>query len=142
MGKKIILVSHGKLSSGMMHSIRMIVGERKDLSCYGMMPGEHYQPITDQIEQEVVSHPDTQYIVIADLLGGSVCNGIMTLLHHPNLKLVAGMNMGLVINLLLEPEAMTDDRIDEKIGEAKELVIRIKPEGEANEDSPEDFFSC
>lgn len=140
MNKKIILASHGKLSAGMIHSIQMIVGKREDLSCYGMMPGEHYQPIADQIEQEIISRPDVQYIVITDLLGGSVCNGIMTLRHYSNLKLVAGMNMGLVINLLLEPAAMTDEQIDEKIREAKESVIRIGPENVEKADNLENFF--
>lgn len=139
MDKKVILVSHGKLSAGMLHSVQMIVGEREDLCCYGMMPGEHYQPIVDAIEAEAASHPQVQYIVIADLLGGSVCNGMMTLAHHSNLKLVAGMNMGLVINLLLEPEALKDEQIDDKIQEAKDIILRVKPEDlEKKED--EDFF--
>ena len=37
-GKKIILVSHGKLSEGMLHSVQMIIGKNEDLSCMGMMP--------------------------------------------------------------------------------------------------------
>ena len=41
MEKKIILVSHGKLSKGMAHSVQMISGENEALSYYGMMPGEH-----------------------------------------------------------------------------------------------------
>ena len=139
MNKKIILVSHGKLSAGMLHSVQMIVGEREDLCCYGMMPGEHYQPVVDAVEAEVSAHPDTQYIVIADLLGGSVCNGMMTLIHHKNLKLVAGMNMGLVINLLLEPEALTDEQIDSKIQEAKDIILRVKPES-VEKTTDEDFF--
>ena len=139
MDKKIILVSHGKLSAGMLHSVQMIVGEREDLSCYGMLPGEHYQPIVDTIEAEVTAHPDTQYIVIADLLGGSVCNGMMTLIHYENLKLVAGMNMGLVINLLLEPEALTDEVMDAKIKEAKDIIVRVRPES-LEKTEEEDFF--
>lgn len=139
MDKKIILVSHGKLSAGMLHSVQMIVGEREDLCCYGMMPGEHYQPIVDTIEETLKANPDTQYMVIADLLGGSVCNGMMTLIHHPNMKLIAGMNMGLVINLLLEPEAMTDGQIESKIQEAKDIITLVKPES-LDVKGDDDFF--
>lgn len=139
MEKKMILVSHGKLSEGMMHSVQMIVGEREDLRCYGMMPGEHYQPIVDAVERELTAHPDIQYIVVADLLGGSVCNGMMTLISHTNMKLIAGMNMGLVINLLLEPEALTDEQLEQKIHEAKDIITHVKPEVlETSED--EEFF--
>lgn len=140
MNKKIILVSHGKLSEGMLHSVQMIVGKRDDICCYGMMPGEHYNPMVDHIEKEAVEHPGTQYIVIADLLGGSVCNGMMTLVHHPNLKLLAGMNMGLVINLLLEPEAVSDEQIECKLGEAKDIITFVKPDILEAADDSEDFF--
>lgn len=38
MEKKVILVSHGKLSEAMMHSVQMIIGKNEALSCYGIMP--------------------------------------------------------------------------------------------------------
>lgn len=137
MDKKIILVSHGKLSQGMLHSVRMIVGENPDISCMGMLPGEHYQPMVDEVEQQVKEHPDTQYIVVADLLGGSVCNGMTALTGYPNMKLVAGMNMGLVINLLLTQGALTDEEIDAKIQEAKDLNRRVILDRSGGDD---DFF--
>lgn len=138
MDKKIILVSHGKLSAGMLHSVQMIVGENADLSCMGMLPGEHYQPMVDAVEQQLKEHPDTQYIVVADLLGGSVCNGMTTLTGYPNMKLVAGMNMGLVIGLLLTPGALSDEEIDARIMEAKDMSHRVVLEA-AGEDG-DDFF--
>ncbi len=138
MDKKIILVSHGKLAEGMLHSVRMIVGENPDISCMGMLPGEHYQPMVEAVEQQVKENPDTQYLVVADLLGGSVCNGMSVLTHYPNLKLIAGMNMGLVIGLLLTPGVLTDEEIEEKIREAKDMNRRVVLEKAAEEN--EDFF--
>lgn len=134
--KKIILVSHGRLSEGMLHSVQMIVGENPELSCMGMLPGEHYQPMVDEVEKQLKEHPDTQYIVVADLLGGSVCNGMTVLTGYPNMKLIAGMNMGLIIGLLLMPGVLTDEEIDEKIREAKDMnrqVILEKSDGETDE---------
>lgn len=138
--KKIILVSHGKLSEGMLHSVQMIVGENPDLSCMGMLPGEHYQPMVDAVRQQLEEHPDTQYLVIADLLGGSVCNGMMTLTGYPNMKLIAGMNMGLVINLLLTPGCLNDEEIDAKLQEAKDINKRVVIEQAGGDNGEEDFF--
>lgn len=138
--KKIILISHGKLAEGMLYSVQMIVGENPDLSCMCMLPGDHYQPLVDAMEKQLKENPDIQYVVIADLLGGSVCNGMSVLTGYPNIKLIAGMNMGLVINLLLFPGALTDMEIDSKIDEAKELNKRIVIEkAEAGNDA-ETFF--
>ncbi|WP_394524528.1 PTS sugar transporter subunit IIA [Lacrimispora sp. JR3] len=138
--KKVILVSHGKLSAGMLHSIQMIIGENEDVSSMGMMPGEHYQPMVDALEQKLKENPDTQYVVVADLMGGSVCNGMTTLLQYPNIKLVAGMNMGLVINLVLSPGVLTDEEIDAKVAEANAVNKRIQPELLTNGESGEDDF--
>lgn len=143
-GKKIILVSHGELSKGMLHSVQMIIGENQDLTSMGMMPGEHYQPMVDRIEGLVREHPGTQYIIVADLLGGSVCNGMTALLSYPNLKLLAGMNMGLIINLVLSEGALSDEEIDAKVEEANSVNHRIRPEvleaDSMEADSGDDFF--
>lgn len=138
MDKKMILVSHGKLSAGMLHSVQMIVGENPDISCMGMMPGEHYQPMVDEVERLLKENPDTQYLVVADLLGGSVCNGMTALTGYPNMKLIAGMNMGLVINLLLAPGALSDEEIDAKINEAKAINQRVVLEESSG--GSDDFF--
>ena len=136
--KKMILVSHGKLAEGMLHSVQMIVGENSDLSAMGMLPGEHYQPMVDKIEQELINHPDTQYLVVADLLGGSVCNGMTMLTGYPNMKLVAGMNMGFVIALLLSPGALSDEAIDDAIAQAASMNHRVVLEMKTG--GKEDFF--
>ena len=123
--KKVILVSHGKFSQGLYHSVQMIIGEHTDLNYMGMMPGEHYQPMVDEVERLLKENPDTQYLVVADLLGGSVCNGMMTLTTYPNMKLIAGMNMGLVIGILLAPGVLTDEEIDAQIKTANEMNHRV-----------------
>ena len=114
--KKVILASHGELSRGMMHSVQMIVGQNEDLSCMGMMPGEHYQPMVDKVREMAEQNPQTQFIVITDLFGGSVCNGMTMLAGYPNVKVLTGMNMGLVINVLLTPGALTEEQLAEIIG--------------------------
>ncbi|MEG0277467.1 MAG: hypothetical protein RR630_10610 [Coprobacillus sp.] len=142
MNKKIILVSHGNLSNGMLHSLQMIIGENEALSSYSMLPGEHYSVVSDQVELLAKQNPNTQYIIIADLLGGSVCNGCIPLIQEPNVKLVSGMNMGLVIELLFAPSPMSDEDIDEKIKLCKEGITQISAQyiEKQNESSDDEFF--
>ena len=92
--KKVILISHGNLSAGMMNSVGMIIGETKDL-------------------------PDTQFIILADLLGGSVSNAVSRLSLRENVHLVNGMNMGLVIGILLHQGILSQSELDQLIDEAK-----------------------
>lgn len=142
MKKKVILVSHGKLSEGMMHSVQMIVGKNESLSCYGMMPGEHYSIIVDDIETEAKENLDTQYIIIADLFGGSVCNGCTALINLANVKLISGMNMGLVIEMLLAEAPITDEIISSAIESSISGIINITETfvKDQNSNSEESFF--
>lgn len=142
MDKKIILVSHGKLSKGMAHSVQMISGENEALSYYGMMPGEHYSTIVESIKQQAKENPDTQYIVIADLLGGSVCNGCTELVAMKNVKLISGMNMALILDLVFAEAPITDEMIEESLENGKAGIQQVKPEALVSEqtDDAEDFF--
>lgn len=123
--KKVILVSHGKLSEGMLHSIQMIIGKNEAVSCYGMMPGEHYSTIVNEIEVDAKSNTETQYIIIADLFGGSVYNGCTSLTNLPNVKLISGMNMGLVIEMVLAEAPVSDEMIAEGIKNCKEGITHV-----------------
>ena len=136
MDKKIILVSHGKLSAGMLHSVQMIVGENEALTCLRMMPGEHYSVVSDQVAKMAQENPNT------DLLGGSVCNGCMPLVQEKNVKLISGLNMGLVIELLFAPAPMSDEDIQAKIEACKKGIVHISTKymEEQNQSNDDEFF--
>lgn len=140
--KKVILVSHGKLSEGMMHSVQMIIGKNESLSCYGMMPGEHYSTIVDKIEMQAKENPKIQYVIIADLFGGSVCNGCTSLTDLPNVKLISGMNMAIVIEMVLAQAPVSDEMIDEGIENCKEGITHVSKDlvKSQGDNSDESFF--
>lgn len=140
MEKKLILVSHGKLSEGMAYSVQMICGQNPDLSFYGMMPGEHYTEIVETIRRLATENPDTQYIIIADFLGGSVCNGCTELIVLPNVKLVSGMNLGLVVDFLFEPAPISDETIEKKIEVSRGQILNVTPAYLKQKDGDDSFF--
>ena len=89
------------------------------------MPGEHYSTIVDTIETEAKSNSEAQYILIADMFGGSVCNGCTSLISLPNVKLISGMNMGLVIEMILATAPVSDEVIAEGIENCKIVIIQV-----------------
>lgn len=124
--KKIILISHGELCKGMLQSTQMIVGLNDSITAYSMMPGEHYSVVSEEVGKLANANPQTQYIVVGDLMGGSICNGVVEHLDKPNIRLITGMNMGLVIELLLSPDPLTDEEIEKKVESAKEGICMVK----------------
>ena len=51
------------------------------------------ETIAGAIEAKIDAQPDTQFIILADLLGGSVSNAVSRLSLRENVHLVNGMNM-------------------------------------------------
>ena len=96
---RIILVSHNQLAPGMKAAVEMIAGPQANLEAYGLMPGD--QPIIHAIKATITADQDV--LVLADIVGGSMCNAAMKLLNLPNVRLVGGMNLALVLQIVLAP---------------------------------------
>ena len=50
---KVIAVSHGSFSKGLVESVQMLVGEQEDLVAYGLYPEQTVQTLTEQLEEEL-----------------------------------------------------------------------------------------
>lgn len=138
---KIVLISHGDLSKGMAHSAQMIAGENSNLSYYGLYPGHHPSEIVDKIKEEAKNNKEDKYIVIADVFGGSVSNTAMELLELENVKVLSGMNLSLVIEILLSDIDLSDEELEQKISNAKDGIRLFSNNLIVNQGSEEkDFF--
>lgn len=140
MKNNIILISHGELSQGMANSAQMIVGKNENVSYYGLYPGGHPVEIINEIREKVEANVDELYIVVADLFGGSVCNGAMELLKFDNVRLLSGMNLPLVIDLLASIDTISDDEILEKIKMAQDGIRFISNTSLENGKQDNEFF--
>lgn len=103
--KKVILASHGDLSKGMLKSLQMIIGETPcDLETFSLYPGENASDYAKKLEEEACIHPEIDYVIIADILGGSVHTAFIQILQHPNIYLYSGMNLSLVLEMVMSQD--------------------------------------
>ncbi len=117
---KMLLASHGNLASGMLSSLELIMGKQEcvEVLC-AYVDGE------DDVAPRVKSFmdkmkPEENWIVCTDLFGGSINNEFMKYLDRPNLRLISGMSLPLVITAA-SAMASADNAVDvesEKIGRA------------------------
>ncbi|GEK05615.1 PTS sugar transporter subunit IIA [Schleiferilactobacillus harbinensis] len=113
---RIIFISHNKLAAGMKAAVEMIAGQQDNLEAYGLMPGQNPDEIISHLRTTIT--PDEHVLILADLVGGSMCNAAMALLNLPNVKLLGGMNLALALQVVLTPPK-TDDEIDHMLDQAK-----------------------
>lgn len=136
---QIILASHGDLSAGMKDTVSMVFGDLPNL----------YVVATTRDEKESVGtvtrrlldgfKPEDQVFILTDVLGGSVNNEMMALLRdYPEVTVICGMNLSLVLNLALAVEPLSPEAVENMIAQAREQIINctamLKNAAEEEED--------
>lgn len=132
---QLIFISHNKLAAGVKAALEMIAGPQ-EVEVYGLMPGENPDDKVKHIESTM--DDDTNYLILADLCGGSMANAATRLVTKSNIKMIVGLNLALALQAVLE-HPWTDDQINKTIRRAQENIREVKIE-KKKEDDTDDFF--
>lgn len=125
---KVVLISHSNMAVGMKQTLNMIIGDDKNVLAFAA----YVNGSTDEIEKvkKMVETEKEQFIILTDLLGGSVNNEMMQLLeNNNNVKLVTGMNLPLAMQLQLKlstTDNLSDKELAEIIDESKNALANVK----------------
>lgn len=99
MSKELILISHGHFSEELKKSTEMIMGPQDAIHTVALLPEEGVEEFEDKL-LEVIKDLD-DYVVLADLMGGTPCNVASRLLMQGyQFDLYAGMNMPMVLGFI------------------------------------------
>ena len=108
--KHIYVASHGHFARGLVNSLSLLIGDE-----HGVIPVCAYDEdivTTEQLEQTlehlIVQANGDEVVIFTDLLGGSINNSaVSVLMRHRNVFVVAGINLTLLLEFLLElPEPL------------------------------------
>ncbi len=138
---KIFLASHGRFASGIESSCGILLGGSDNMTVFdAYIDQSTVQEHLDAFFSTVA--PEDEVLLCSDLYGGSVNQVMYTYLDRPNTRLVAGVNMTFMMNLLSEEAPLSDERLDEIIEESREYLRRVLPKVPevGNESQEEDFF--
>lgn len=139
--KSIIIVSHGTIAKGIYQATNMIYGDINNVNylCLEQTMGIDF--FRQKLDQLIESVKDAdQIVVLADLKGGSPYTSAVTLLSEKGLlqksKIIAGLNLPMILSVLFIENEIGDKEIKEIINEAKEGIIEfeIPVEGNENDD--------
>ena len=99
---KVIAVSHGSYSKGLVESTQMLVGEQEDLVAYGLFPEQTVPPLTEKLKAEIDQTGDGEGILfVSDLFHGSPFNAIVSLMEHHDIYHVTGINLPLMVEVMM-----------------------------------------
>lgn len=133
--RKVILASHGEFSKGLKDSLKMILGElAEDVRAYSLYPGENAVDFKAALEKEVQDDKDTEFVILTDVFGGSVCNVLMTLSVYENVTVFAGMNFNMAVEALTAGIPLDEKAVQEIVNTAKEGITHVVLKREEEEE--------
>lgn len=99
MSKQLVLVSHGRFCEELKKSTEMIMGPQDAIHTVALLPEEGPEEFQKKFESTIAELDD--FVVFADLLGGTPCNVVSRLIMEgKTFDVYAGMNMPMVIGYL------------------------------------------
>lgn len=101
MTRKLLIATHGTFAKGIKSSLELIVGNQDFihvLCAYTDGITEIEKPIKNIISS---LKPDEEVIIVTDLFGGSINNEFMNYISLPNVHLICGVNLPLLLEIVL-----------------------------------------
>ena len=135
---KILIASHGTLAKGMKCSLELIMGKQEEVKTFcAYLDGETSIEARVKEFMENIKEGE-EWVIVTDLLGGSVNNEFMKYIHRPDVHLLTGMNLALLLVLTELKDASAEVAIEEALNAAREGAVNCRKllDAEANN---EDF---
>lgn len=125
--KKFIIASHGNLAQELKNSVQMIMGDAYEMEAVCMDSERTMESIKEEISEKL-SDEDTsaEYIILTDVLGGSIANLCAEFTNSSNVHVITGFNLSLVLEMISLKDAMsTNDLIDHCVHQAKNGIVYV-----------------
>lgn len=121
---KIILASHGGMSAGVKDTVQMVLGDLPNLYVLATMRDETESILTAARRLLDSFEPSDKVYILTDVLGGSVNNDMITLLgDYPELTIICGMNLSLVLTLAIAVDPLSPEEVESCIEQARAQIM-------------------
>lgn len=143
MARKILIATHGHLASGLKSAIGILAGEPCQIDVIDAYTDDEPGDYTPKIKQFIADVGDEdEGFVFTDILSGSVNQRVVREepFSNPNITLVTGTNLMVVLGVALDPRPVTREVLDEIISQASVQVVEPEPVSDASGNA-DDFLN-
>lgn len=125
------------MASGIKSSLDVLLGKSEDVTVIDAYLDQ--QSFEDRLDEYFRSLPENEQVVmLSDIYGGSVNQKMYLCLTRPNTFLITGMNLALVLQLLMETEPLSIERLKIIVEESREALMLVEFQTTGTEEK--DFF--
>ena len=123
--RKIVLASHGSMAEGVLSAARMIMGACPDIQALDLARLETPADIARCLEQQIAAEPEMDFMIFCDILGGSVHHQLSELCRYPNVYVVSGMTLSMILECHLNAVDIPSAQLLEKVVQSARDTITV-----------------
>ncbi|MDO4168338.1 MAG: PTS sugar transporter subunit IIA [Lachnospiraceae bacterium] len=138
---KVIAVSHGSFSKGLVDSVQMLVGEQEELVAYGLYPEQTVATLKEKLKAELDATPKgVEILFLTDLFHGSPFNAVVDLMRDYDFYHVTGINIPLAVLVMMGrySDKNAEEICRDLIAEAPDTVKYVNDMFDADDDDEEE----
>jgi mannose/fructose/sorbose-specific phosphotransferase system IIA component len=104
----ILMAGHGDFGGGLLSAARLIVGSTDHVLVAPLAGGVTPETYSEKLDA-LIEAASGEVLILCDLYGGTPYNVALSLAHHqPRIKVLAGVNLPLLLEALLANEPLDD----------------------------------
>lgn len=125
---KILICSHGKLSDGFLNSLKIIMGDIKNIDSLTFYEENLGVSDLDKLDDYFSQNIEDNLIVLTDVYGGSVNQEVIKkTISHTNIRIISGINFPLLLELAVRLDTdISDDDLKQIIEQSKNQMIYVE----------------
>lgn len=126
---RIVLVSHGEQSKGMLNTVQMLLGEQQNIAAYSLYPEQPVTALTEKLQAEIEQYGAENIIFMTELKQGSPFNAVVSLTRDYDLYHITGINLAALMTAIMErdDEGVTAEKLCETIMEdSKNTMLDVR----------------
>ncbi|ABY91454.1 PTS system fructose subfamily IIA component [Thermoanaerobacter mathranii subsp. mathranii str. A3] len=100
--KFVLIITHGNFGKGLLNGIEVIMGKQENVLALGLNLGDNIELLRAEVEKIVREklRENKEVIIAVDLFGGSPFNVALYVMKNYDVKVITGVNMPMLIELL------------------------------------------
>lgn len=125
----VVVITHGELSNGLLHSLKMIMGEQENVSALSLTEGQDMEQFGENVYQTITATDTGKgVLVFVDIYGATPFNTVFKQMkkfmeESRQVKIITGVNLPMLMETV-SMRAMKDlEELFEMISESGKLSI-------------------
>ena len=124
--RKFVIATHGLMADGMKDSIAFISGIKDSIQAISFFTQDvDYSKVVADVFKD--KKEEDEIIIFTDIYYGSVCQQFMPYLRLPNVHMISGVNLPLILEIVMTTGELNADMLKGIIVNSREQLAYVDP---------------